>query len=208
MVVTRFRVKLDQNRRPKQFHRAIQHYINLVRNSRNPIMALGLIDLIHNRPAIFHVLKDWWDKIDVTWFLRGQERGKIYQWKKSWSPSLKNRKFRMEWKSLVGSDHCYFFGRSSDRRCSHYSDQKLCKTYRISIVHFAWLKSSTRFEKINKLDLDYSYWQILSLVWPPEIPRDIASIPSILRRLQKWRVSWIRSILKSSKYPVSQSIAG
>ena len=29
---------------------------------------------------------------------------------------------------------------------------------------------------------------------PPEIPRDIAFIPSILERVQRWRVSWIRSI--------------
>ena len=119
-----------------------------MRNSRNSIMALGLIDLIHNRPAIFHVLKDWWDKIDVTWFLRGQERDKIYQCKKSWSRlfSLKNRKFRMEWKSLVGSDHCYFFGRSSDRRCSH-SDKKWCKTYRIPNCTFCMTK------------IVYSFWE-------------------------------------------------
>ena len=30
--------------------------------------------------------------------------------------------------------------------------------------------------------------------FPPEIPRDIAFIPSILKRVQRWRVSWIRSI--------------
>ena len=29
---------------------------------------------------------------------------------------------------------------------------------------------------------------------PPEIPRDIAFIPSILKRVQRWRVSRIRSI--------------
>ena len=29
---------------------------------------------------------------------------------------------------------------------------------------------------------------------PPEIPRDIAFIPAILERVQRWRVSWIRSI--------------
>ena len=30
---------------------------------------------------------------------------------------------------------------------------------------------------------------------PPEIPRDIAFIPSILKRVQRWWVSWIRPIL-------------
>ena len=30
---------------------------------------------------------------------------------------------------------------------------------------------------------------------PPEIPRDIAFIPSILERVQRWPVSWIRSIV-------------
>ena len=29
---------------------------------------------------------------------------------------------------------------------------------------------------------------------PPEIPRDIASIPSTLKRVRRWRVSWIRAI--------------
>ena len=41
-----------------------------------------------------------------------------------------------------------------------------------------------------------TYWQMLSLpgCLPPEIPRDVCFIQSILKRMLKWRVSWIRSI--------------
>ena len=34
------------------------------------------------------------------------------------------------------------------------------------------MKTSSRFDRINKLNRDYSYWQILSLVCTPEITRD------------------------------------
>ena len=34
---------------------------------------------------------------------------------------------------------------------------------------------------------------------PPEIPRDIAFIPAILKCVQRWRVSWIRSIVQLKK---------
>ena len=34
---------------------------------------------------------------------------------------------------------------------------------------------------------------------PIEIPRDIAFIPSILKCVQRWRVSWIRSIVQFKK---------
>ena len=45
------------------------------------------------------------------------------------------------------------------------------------------------FDRINKLDCDFSYWQILSLVCPLKKPRDIAFIQSILERVQRWWVS-------------------
>ena len=39
--------------------------------------------------------------------------------------------------------------------------------------------------KINNIDHDYSYWQILSLVCPLKSPRDIAFIPQILNEYHK-----------------------
>ena len=47
-------------------------------------------------PPSLHALKDWWDKRDVTWFLRGQTSDKICQCKKSrWILFiLDNRKWR------------------------------------------------------------------------------------------------------------------
>ena len=38
------------------------------------------------------------------------------------------------------------------------------------ILHFAGLKFSTRFERINKPNRDYLCWQILNLEYPPKIP--------------------------------------
>ena len=46
------------------------------------------------------------------------------------------------------------------------------------------IKSSFCFERMNKVDRDFSHWQILSFVnfcLHPEIPRDIALIPSTLK---------------------------
>ena len=43
-------------------------------------------------------------------------------------------------------------------------------------------------------DRDFLYWKNFSLFCPPEKPRDIAFIPSVLKRVHRWRVSWIRSI--------------
>ena len=50
------------------------------------------------------------------------------------------------------------------------------------------MKSSSRFYRINKLDRDYSHWQILSLVYPVKY-HVTAFISSILERVQRWRVS-------------------
>ena len=40
------------------------------------------------------------------------------------------------------------------------NDEKLVETQETRTVHFAWPKSSSRFERINNFDRDYSYWQI------------------------------------------------
>ena len=42
---------------------------------------------------------------------------------------------------------------------------------------------------------------------PSEIPRDIAFIPSILERVQRWRVSWIRSIVLVIPHTAHHSFA-
>ena len=47
-------------------------------------------------PPSLHALRDWWDKSNVTWFLRGQTSEKNCQWKKSRLSLfiLDNRKWR------------------------------------------------------------------------------------------------------------------
>ena len=93
------------------------------------------------------------------------------------------------------SYHCYCFGSSSDRTCPH-SNQYWRETSGNSTCTLCLaIKSSSRFERINKLDNDYLYWQIYHLFpLPPEIPRDNSFISPILKRVQRWQVSWIRSI--------------
>ena len=64
------------------------------------------------------------------------------------------------------------------------NDVKTCRSSNCTFS--ARLKLWFRSERINKLDCDYSYWQMFSWVCPaPEIPRDIAFIPSILKHVKK-----------------------
>ena len=60
-------------------------------------------------------------------------------------------------------------------------------------LHFASLKLSSRFGRINKLDCEYSYWQILSLVCPvqyhltsrfyPIIPKARGKIAGVVNKV-------------------------
>ena len=68
---------------------------------------------------------------------------------------------------MGGSDSCYIFGCSSDEDILTASNTD-AKRPETRTGHFARLISSSRFDKIHKLDRDYSYWQILSLVCPLE----------------------------------------
>ena len=69
------------------------------------------------------------------------------------------------------------------------------------------IKSSFRFERINKVDRYFSHWQVLSFVFPLKYHTTLllswmieslsiihAFLPTILKRVQRCRVSWIRSI--------------
>ena len=66
---------------------------------------------------------------------------------------------------MGGSDSCYTFGCNSDVDVLTASNTDV-KPPETRTGHFATLISSSRFDKIHKLDRDYSYWQILSLVCP------------------------------------------
>ena len=69
------------------------------------------------------------------------------------------------------NDHCFFSGCSSDRRNGMSSKQTIL-TLNLSklklYIIFARQKSSSHFGRMNTLDRDYLYWQILSLVCPTE----------------------------------------
>ena len=60
------------------------------------------------------------------------------------------------------------------------NDMKLVET---RTVHFARIKLSFCFEGINKLLVLANFITCL----PPEIPRDIAFIPGIIKHVQRWR---------------------
>ena len=148
-----------------------------------------------------HAHKDWWDKCNVTWFLRAQTSNKICQYKKSrlCLLILDNRKRRTFYlkdnngKLWVDVIVVIFFNAvgTVDVLTASNDDVKLVETW---TVYFANVKLPYRFEKINKLDRNYSYWDILSLVCPLKYRVTFFFIPSILERVQRWRVSWIRSI--------------
>jgi len=120
-----------------------------------------------------HAQKDWSDKCNVTWFLRGQTSDKICQYKKSRLCLLifDNRKIRTVYlkdnngKLWIDVIVVIFFNavRTVDVLTASNNDVKIVETW---TVYFANVKLPYRFERINKLDLDYSYWDILSLVCP------------------------------------------
>ena len=83
---------------------------------------------------------------------------------------------------MGGGDHCYFFNAVATVDVL---------TERNNNVNF--VETQIRFERIYKVDRDFSH--------SPWMPRDIAFIPSILKRVQRWQVSWIRSFVSKSLSP-------
>ena len=83
---------------------------------------------------------------------------------------------------MGGGDHCYFFNAVATVDVL---------TERNNNVNF--VETQIRFERIYKVDRDFSH--------SPWMPRDIAFIPSILKRVQRWQVLWIRSFVSKSLSP-------
>ena len=140
----------------------------------------GVFDMIRpysRYPPSLHALKDKRGKSNVTWFLRGQTSDKIFQCTKTEVEFVNcrhrtNKNFLI-WKMIIAKRlwveifiFCVF-GCSSEHKCPSESnnDVQLVET---RTVHFARLlnRSLARVEIINKLECDYSYWQLLSLVCP------------------------------------------
>ena len=125
------------------------------------------------------------------WFPMWQTSDKCFQYKKSQSTLfiLGNRK----WITFYIKDDngklwveviivIFFYGvAAEDVIVTNNNDFNFVET---QTVHFAWLNQSLfGFERINKVDLDFSQQANLIVCLPPEVPRD-----------QWWWVSWIRSI--------------
>ena len=72
-------------------------------------------------------------------------------------------------------------------------------THILTLSSLKWKSLHFLLSRINKLNRDVFHWQVFFTCFPPEKPREIAFIPSVLERVQRWRVSWIRSILEKKK---------
>ena len=152
-------------------------------------------ELITNRKTIGETSETYWVVSSVyslkddtrqpwerdCWFLKEQTSEKHCQWKKSrlrllildkrnWRPvHLKEDNVKI-WVEVIIVTVC-----SSHRRCPH-GKQLWLKSCLNSISTFCiTMKSSSRFDRINKLHRDFSYWQILSLVCP-------------------WNTTWVHSL--------------
>ena len=141
------------------------------------------------------------------WFLKGQTSEKICPCKKSQSSLfiLDNRKWELfmlkmimannngwKWSLLLNSLDA---GVTADVLTANNNDLNIDET---RTIHFAWLfknrplvlkeqTNSTAIPHVGKLNH-------LFAAWKAEIPRDIAFIQSTPKDIQRWRVSWIRSI--------------
>ena len=79
-------------------------------------------------------------------------------------------------------------------RCCNQKRNNDHSTYNLPLSSLRWKVLHFFSSRINKVDRDFMYWQFFFTCLPPVKPRDIAFIPSRLEGVQRWRVSWIRSI--------------
>ena len=119
-------------------------------------------------PPSLHALKDWWDKYDITWFLRGgaggeqviksaknRKRGRVCLFQTTENEQLFILKtitenYGWKWSLLL-------FWMSSNRKYSHTS-KNYVKLVETRTVHFAWLLNRRFcFERTNKPDGDFLY---------------------------------------------------
>ena len=107
-----------------------------------------------------HLLKDWWDRSDVMWFLRRQTSDKSANTRNRSHVYfiVDNRTFYLKeiMETYGWSDRCSFLGRNSDRRCPHSKqcNETSLKLVNSGIVHLAWVKLFSRFERVNQLTVN------------------------------------------------------
>ena len=118
---------------------------------------------LQNRPfSLFHLslhaLKEWWDKSNITWFLRWQTNIKI---------AFKKIAVEYVYSSQPKMEKNYIFKRT--------------------MANGGWI-IVTFLNAVAIIDVlppnrnnDNSHWPILWLACPPEIPRDINFLPPILK---------------------------
>ena len=171
---------------------------------------LSWITATHNsidqsrHPAILRAHIDWRYKNDVTWFLRGQVSDNVCRYKK-----LRSRLFilnKRKWNNFSSIDasrklwvkvimaHTFLDAvKNADVLTASNNDVKLVDD---SSCKFAWLKSSSYWaskETRPRLTLLANFTTYL----PREIPGDITFMSSVLKLVQRWWVSWIKSIRSS-----------
>ena len=70
----------------------------------------------------------------------------------------------------------------------------ITSSYYLLLSPLRWKALYFRLSRINILDLNVLHLQIVFTCLPPVKPRDIAFISSIRLGVQRWRVSWIKSV--------------
>ena len=70
----------------------------------------------------------------------------------------------------------------------------ITSSYYLLLSPLRWKALYFRLSRINILDLKILHLQIVFTCLPPVKPRNIAFISSILMGVQRWQVSWIKSI--------------
>ena len=145
-------------------------------------------------PVILHALKDWRDKNDDTWFLRGQVSDNVCRYKKLRSSLfiLNKRKWNnfssidasgKLWVKVIMANTFLDAVTNADVLTASNNDVKLVDDLSCK---FAWLKSSPYWESKEtrpRLTVLANFTTYLA----PEIPGDITFISSILKLVQRWR---------------------
>ena len=161
------------------------------------------IDLVHDTRHFARSLR-LTDKNDVKWFLRGQVSDNVCRYKKLDSSLfiLNKRKWdnfssidpsEKLWVKVIIANTYLDAVTNADVLTASINDVKLVDD---SSSKFAWLKSSSYWDsKVTRPRL--TVLANFTAYLPPEIPGDITFVSSILKLVQRWWVSWIKSIRSS-----------
>ena len=95
--------------------------------------------------------------------------------------------------------YCLPWGHWSTVATAYKKVTMITSTHILTLSSLRWKGLHFLLSWINKLNHNFFYWQFFFTCLPPEKPCDIAFIPSVLERVQRWQVSWIMAIVELKK---------